>query len=55
MKIAVGQEAKEAKNEEKEHAVIFTTGASGLMKPGKATEVLSISILESGNNRHAKE
>jgi len=41
MKIAVGQEAKEAKNEEKEHAVIFTTGA--------------ISILESGNNRHAKE
>jgi len=39
MKIAVGQEAKEAKNEEKEHAVIFTTGASGLMKPGTTTDM----------------
>jgi len=58
MKITVSQEAKDVKNEEKEHAAIFATSANISMKPNKTTAVTespSISVIETGNNRQRNE
>ncbi|KAF6021375.1 hypothetical protein EB796_020316 [Bugula neritina] len=58
MKITVSQKAKDVRNGENEHAAIFTTSASISMKPNKTiavTESPSISVIQTGNNRHKNE